>query len=97
MRDILPHLDALARQYGAQKLVLFGSRARGTARERSDIDLAAFGVGQEKQGLFRLAADELPTLLKIDLVFITPETSPALLSEIERDGVVIYEAREQAR
>ncbi|MBR0261350.1 MAG: nucleotidyltransferase domain-containing protein [Selenomonadaceae bacterium] len=32
---------SLAKNFGLKKLILFGSRARGTNRERSDIDLAA--------------------------------------------------------
>lgn len=32
-----------AAYYGAQKVVLFGSRARRTNGEKSDIDLAVYG------------------------------------------------------
>ena len=37
-------LAALAAQYGAQKLVLFDSRARGDHTPRSDIDLAVYDM-----------------------------------------------------
>lgn len=94
MLQIAPQLANLAQIHQVPRLVLFGSRARGDATERSDIDLAAFGVPSEHQAPFRLALDELPTLLKFDLVFIEPDTSPVLLSEIERDGVVLHDATE---
>lgn len=94
MLSITPQLSSLSAAYQASRLVLFGSRARGDASERSDIDLAAFGVPSVHQSPFRLALDDLPTLLKIDIIFIEPDTSPALLAEIERDGVILYEATE---
>ena len=37
-------LAALARKYGARRLVLYGSRARGDNRYNSDIDLAVYGM-----------------------------------------------------
>ena len=79
MNDLKPALAQLAKDCGARKLVLFGSRARGDNRPRSDIDLAVFGM------------DDLPTLLKYDVVFIDDYTSPELLAEIDRDGVILYE------
>ena len=89
---LTPQLSRLAQHAGASRLVLFGSRARGDHHDRSDIDLAIFGMPAEQQALFALAIEELPTLLKFDLVFITPDTNPDLLSEIEKDGVTLYEA-----
>lgn len=32
-----------AKQYKASKVVLFGSRARGTNQDKSDIDIAVYG------------------------------------------------------
>ena len=34
----------LCRHFSAVEVILFGSRAKGTARERSDIDVAVSGV-----------------------------------------------------
>ena len=78
---LLPQLTALARDADVSRLVLFGSRARGDDRERSDIDLA---------GRLRLALEDLPTLLEFDLVCVDANTSPKLLDNIEREGVTLY-------
>lgn len=89
--DLVPALTGLARSMGACRLVLFGSRARGDCRERSDIDLAVYGLSRAAAGRFRLELEELPTLLRFDLVAVAPDTSPALLAEIQRDGVILYD------
>jgi predicted nucleotidyltransferase len=88
--DLYRQLAQLAAQYGAERLVLFGSRARGDARYNSDIDLAVYGMPQQNQGTFYWEADELPTLLKFDLVHIHPEMDPAFLANIEKDGIILY-------
>lgn len=92
METIYQQLADLARQYGAQRLVLFGSRARGDHHPRSDIDLAVYGLAPSVYAGFRLDLEDLPTLLQFDCVPIEPTTDPALLAEIERDGVTLYDA-----
>ena len=89
--NIKQHIIALARRCGLDKVTLFGSRARGDNRERSDIDLAI--VGDLANCIeFSLAADEvIPTLLMFDFVVVDELLSPELRDEIERDGVVLYE------
>ena len=39
-------------------------------------------------------AEELPTLLKLDIVHIEPGMNPAFLENIERDGVTLYAAED---
>ncbi len=90
-------LAALAARHGAQKLVLFGSRARGDQRPGSDIDLAVYGMPKDQQGRFWWAVEELPTLLKWDIVHVTPGLAPAFRDEIERDGVVLMDRMLQKR
>lgn len=92
MQDLYTQLSALARQYGAQRLVLFGSRARGDNRYNSDIDLAVYGMPQENQGSFWMDCEDLPTLLKFDIVHIHDGMNPAFLQNIEKDGVTLYAA-----
>lgn len=88
-QDIVESIKALAKRNGVQKVILFGSRARGDNRERSDIDLAVAGGDV---GTFMLDVDEeTPTLLMYDIVDLDGPVQPELLMEIERDGVVLYE------
>ena len=75
----------------ANKIILFGSRARGDERERSDVDIAVYGLPEDKHTAFREAVEGLETLLAFDTVFIDKSTSPALLSNIEKDGIIIMD------
>lgn len=84
-------LAELSCQCGAQRLVLFGSRARGDNSPRSDIDLAVYDMPANRRSHFWLEAQELPTLLKLDIVHITPTTDADFLHSIEKDGVTLYE------
>lgn len=70
MEELYTQLAALAQQYGAKRLVLFGSRARGDHHERSDID-GCLRYAEQNRGTFWLEAEELPTLLKLDIVHIS--------------------------
>lgn len=92
MDKLYSQLAALAQQYGAQRLVLFGSRARGDNRYNSDIDLAVYGMPQKNQGRFWMACEELPTLLKFDIVHIQDGMDPVFLQNIQKDGVILYAA-----
>lgn len=90
--NLSPMLSELARRYGASRLVLFGSRARGDNQERSDIDLAVYGMPEANRSLFWLDAEELPTLLKFDIVHVMPGMNHEFLNNIEKDGVILYAA-----
>ena len=79
----------IAKKNNIKKVILFGSRARGTNRERSDIDLAVSG-GDSTNFYFDLEEDAW-TLLLFDVVNLDEKISDELKKEIERDGVVIYE------
>lgn len=81
----------LGKKYGADKIILFGSRARGDNRDNSDIDIAVYGMPQEKQGLFWSEIDDLGTLLDFDIVHITENTDQKLLANIQRDGVILMD------
>ena len=92
MEELYAQLAALAQQYGAKRLVLFGSRARGDHHERSDIDLAVYGMPEQNRGAFWLEAEELPTLLKLDIVHISSGMNPKFLHNIEKDSVALYDS-----
>ena len=65
---------------------------RNLIRERSDIDLAVYGMPPDNRTSFWLDAEELPTLLKLDIVHVAPDMAPEFLSNIEKDGVILYAA-----
>ncbi len=96
----------LVRAFAPEKIVLFGSYAKGTQRPESDLDLLIVAeLGEDSPGAQRrarqLLADCFPP---IDVVFATPEevagaataASPFLLSILGR-GVTLYEAGPEAR
>ena len=88
-QQIVDEICILAQKYPVQKVILFGSRARGDYKRTSDIDLAAKGGEFER---FALDVDEeTTTLLKYDIVDMDRELQPELLEAIEREGRVLYE------
>ncbi|MGN0707335.1 MAG: HI0074 family nucleotidyltransferase substrate-binding subunit [Faecalibacterium sp.] len=91
MEKLYSQLSALAQRCGARRLVLFGSRARGDNHYNSDIDLAVYGMPESRRAEFWLDCEELPTLLKFDIVHITEGINPAFLANIERDGVTLMD------
>ena len=85
---LLTEIRTIARRHGVRQVTLFGSRARGDARERSDIDLAVAGGDAER---FSLDVDEeTSTLLSFDIVNLDRPVQPELLESIRREGRVIY-------
>lgn len=91
MEQLYKSISLIGEKYAAEKIVLFGSRARGDNHDRSDIDLAVYGMPEENRASFWCEIEELPTLLKFDIVHINSITDNALVENIERDGVSIYE------
>jgi predicted nucleotidyltransferase len=94
MDELYTKLANLAARYGAQRLVLYGSRARGDFHERSDIDLAVYGMPENQRGGFSMETEDLPTLLKLDIVHVSQGMDPAFLKNIEKDGVTLYAAKD---
>ncbi len=80
------------------KIVLFGSRARGDNTERSDVDIAIFSrddIFIEKARIIE-SIENIDTLLKFDVVFITEKTNKDLLYDIETEGVIIMPKKSKA-
>ena len=86
---ILRELSFFAKKYSVTKIILFGSRARGTNTERSDIDIAVYGG--DFVHFYWDVKENVPSLLMFDVVQADVKISDELKQEIERDGVIIYE------
>ena len=86
---VIEQICALAEKYALRRVILFGSRARGDFRPKSDIDLAAAGGNIDA---FRLAVEEeTDTLLTFDVVNLDTDIQPALRDAIDKEGRIIYE------
>ncbi len=81
----------IAEKHGATKVILFGSRARKDNTSNSDIDIAVYGINNNNSGMFWHDIEEIPTLLKIDIVYIDTNTDELLLENIKRDGIIIMD------
>ena len=90
--EIRQIVSDLARQYGAQRVYLFGSYARGDMTSDSDIDLRIDkGAirGLAFAGLLGDLEDALDT--SVDLIS-TAGMDAEFLKEIQRDEVLLYES-----
>ena len=94
----LPELQARIREHLAGRTdvrvaLLFGSRARDTARPDSDVDLA---VEAPDVDLLSLGAELGAVLdLEVDVVDLADASIP-LLEHVVRDGIVVHEDRRGA-
>lgn len=71
------------------EVILYGSRAKGTYMERSDIDIAIKGNNIDIEDI-RDKIYEIDTLLKIDLVDIENCKNDLLKKEVEKYGIILY-------
>ena len=81
---VLEDITVFAQKYNVDKIILFGSRAKGTHREHSDIDIAVSGVKD-----FDTLSDEvedLPTLYSVDLLNLDTCRNDLLLENIRQYG-----------
>ena len=86
---VLKDITAIAEKYDVRKVILFGSRARGTNTERSDIDIAV--SGGDFDAFYWSIKEDVYSLLTFDIACLDSGISDELKEEIKRDGVVIYE------
>ena len=86
---VLKDISAFARKYSINKVILFGSRARGDNTERSDIDIAVYGG--DFDSFYWDIKEKVHSLLSFDVVEADKPISEELKQEIEKDGVIIYE------
>ena len=86
---VLRELSYFAQEHSVTKIILFGSRARRTNTERSDIDIAVYGG--DFDGFYWDVKEKIHSLLMFDILQADTSISDELKQEIEKDGVVIYE------
>jgi uncharacterized protein len=91
-RRIAERLARMLRdRYGARRVILVGSLARGEFAVGSDIDFAAEGIAND--AFFRAGADldAAADGLHVDLVPIE-SADPAFLAHMSAEGIVLHDA-----
>lgn len=78
-----------AEVYGMDRVILFGSRARGDYKRVSDIDLAV--TGGEVSAFAGAVDEETDTLLEYDVVNLDRAVQQDLRQAIAEEGKLIYE------
>lgn len=86
---VLKDVASFASKHNVESIRLFGSRAKGTHTERSDIDIAVHGG--DFDGFYWDIKEQVHSLLSFDIVNLDDGVSDELKKEIERSGITIYE------
>jgi predicted nucleotidyltransferase len=93
-------VERIVTRFAPERVILFGSHARGTAGPDSDVDLL---VVMEVEGSLRRTATEIDRALTdrelpLDLVVVTPETFErdrdqigTIVRPAAQEGKVLYE------
>ena len=70
-------------------MYLYGSRARGDYKKKSDVDIAV--TGGDVNGFILAIDEEVSTLLMFDVVGLDSPIQDELLESIKKEGILIYE------
>lgn len=92
-------LTVFHRHAEIDKVILYGSRAMGTAQEGSDIDITLLAAPEQEINLGSVAADldELNLPYLFDLSCFTDLENKELIEHIHHHGQVVYRVGEAAR
>ena len=87
VQEYIDAVREICARHGADRVILFGSRARGTNTPNSDFDLAVYGAN----GIYDIIdeIDLLPTLFSADVVDMDACANQALIEEVRRHGLLI--------
>ena len=88
-KRVLKDLCRFAKENNISKIILFGSRARGTNTDRSDIDIAVSGGNFDN--FYWQVMENIHSLLTFDIIDLDKGISEELQLELDNEGVVIYE------
>ncbi len=80
--------DIFAKNKNIEKKVVFGSRAAGTYKRTSDIDIAIYGkLTRAEVNRLRGDLEESDCFYKVDLVHYEALADEEMRKNIDRDGV----------
>jgi uncharacterized protein len=82
-------VQLLVDEFGANRVVLFGSLARGSASERSDVDLLVEGLAISRVIDATIALERLLGGPAVDVVPLTA-ARPEVRERAEHEGIVLH-------
>ncbi len=82
--EILEKIIKICKKNQIKEAILFGSRAKGTAHEKSDFDIAVSGA-RDIEAL-KEQIEEIPTLYSFDIVDLEECTNELLKEDIAQYG-----------
>lgn len=91
--NVIEELRGVFRGYdNIQRVLIFGSRAKGTSHAGSDIDLALDGEGVTFNQMLDVSSriDDLGLLYKVDLLNYRKQKGTPIGEHIDRVGKVFY-------
>ena len=94
IEEIKSYIIPVIEKYPIEKVILYGSYARGDASDMSDIDLVVESGGKMRNSkIFALGGDLLMVLpVRVDVYDILEIAYPsAMYDNIRKEGVIIYD------
>jgi uncharacterized protein len=95
-------IDRIVALIEPEKIIMFGSRAKGNNTEDSDVDLLILkeGVNNRRQYTQKLYKDLMPINIALDIIIDTPENfekhkkeKSFIYYQIDKTGILIYEKK----
>jgi predicted nucleotidyltransferase len=83
-------IDISSKYKNINKVILFGSRARGDNSPKSDIDLAIYADSSIVEFIEDIEINT-HTLLEFDFSNINAASDDFFIKQIKKEGIVIYE------
>jgi len=93
-------IDRLIKKFDPQKIILFGSHARGITHDKSDVDLFIISPfeGKRRKVLVEMDRSLLGIGFALDLILLTPdeferdhEIPGTIARPAAREGKILYE------
>lgn len=92
-QDLVSIRQVFSQEPAVQKVLVYGSRAKGNYRPGSDIDLTLIGADLDEKTLSRMDErfEELLLPYRFDLSIYDRIDHPELIDHIQRIGKIFYE------
>lgn len=88
--EVYNKIEKIVKENSKYRFKIFGSRAKNTYKNTSDIDIAVFEeVSKEDEYKIKNEFDLLDIIYKIDLVFVDKNIKKEFLEEIVKEGIDI--------